>query len=455
MDQALMARVLFGLTLAFHIIFASLGVGLPFMIMIAELLHLIKKDNDYLIMASRWTKGFTVLLAVGITTGTTVALQLSLLWPKFMHLVGQVIALPFLIEIFAFFLEALFMSIYVYASHRIPSPWKMVSVAMVALGAALSAILITDANAFMNTPQGFQMINGNAIHIRPWQAFFNPSFPIKLFHVLVTAYMTVAFITASIAAFGLWKNKHSHSAIIKHQQKALVVSLIIATMFSLLAAFSGDGSGKFIAAYQPEKLAAGEGLFKSQMYAPFVYGGWPSGLQEKIVGGLQVPGLLSFLATGKFNGLVKGLYEYPRDTWPPLYIHFTFDAMITIGSLLLALGVFALALSYLRNRQKKHLPRWMLLVLIFAGPLSMAAIECGWVYAEVGRQPWIVYHVMRTQNAVTSASYMGLVFVLFILLFFLLAVGTIVVIRGHFKRHPLAEEFAITTTKAEKEGWQP
>ncbi len=448
-----MARILFGLTLAFHIIFATLGVGLPFMILIAEMLHLLKKDHDYLIMAGRWTKGFTVLLAVGITTGTTVALQLSLLWPKFMHLVGQVIALPFLIEIFAFFLEALFMSIYLYAGHRISSSWRMVSVALVALGAALSAILITDANAFMNTPQGFQIVNGTAIHIRPWQAFFNPSFPMKLFHVLVTAYMTVAFITASIAAYGLWKIKQNHSAIIKHQHKALVVSLVVATLFSVLAAFSGDGSGKFIATYQPEKLAAGEGLFKSQMYAPFVYGGWPSGIQEKIVGGLQVPGLLSFLATGKFNGLVKGLYEFPRDTWPPLSIHFTFDAMITIGSLLIALGVFVLALSHLRNRQKKHLPRWVLFVMIFSGPLSMAALECGWVYAEIGRQPWIVYQIMRTKDAVTSASFMGLVFVLFILLYFLLAVGTIVVIRGYFKRHPLAEEVGFTTIRPEKEGW--
>ncbi len=450
MDHLLMARALFGITLAFHIIFATLGVGMPFMILVAELINYFTKDSDYGLMAKRWTKGFTVLLAVGIATGTTVAIQLTLLWPRFMYLVGQVIALPFLIEIFAFFIEALFMSIYIYARDRISTSWRMVSVAMVAIGGALSAILITDANAFMNTPQGFQMINGKAINIHPWVAMFNPAFPIKVFHVLVTAYMTVAFITAAIAAYGLWKSKIQEN-VRHHQHKALVVSLVLGTIFGLLTALSGDSSGKFIAAYQPEKLAAGEGLFISQTYAPFVYGGWPSIVQDKIVGGIQVPGVLSWLATGKFQGLVKGLYDFPRDTWPPLYIHWIFDTMITLGSLLIAIAIFVLAFNFFKKRAKQSLPRWILFLLILSGPLAMVAIECGWFYAEVGRQPWIIYQVMRTQNAVTSAPYIGLVFSLFVILYLSLAVGTIAVMRGYFRRHPLQEEILDEQIKKKKE----
>ena len=453
MDQVLMARVLFGLTLAWHIIFSTLGVGIPFMILVAELLRYVLRDRDFAVMAKRWTKGFTVLLAVGITSGTTVALQLSLLWPRFMHLVGQVIALPFLIEIFAFFIEALFMSIYIYAYDRLRAPWRMVSLTLVAFGAALSAVLITDANAFMNTPQGFRVVNGNAVDIHPWVAVFNPALLPKMWHVLATAYMTVAFVTASIAAFGLLKAKTE--SVRSHQHKALTLSLFIGVVFSLLTVASGDDSGKFIAKYQPEKLAAGEGLFNTQAFAPFIYGGWPSVGQEKIIGGIQLPGALSWLATGRFQGLVRGLHEFPRSTWPPLYIHYTFDAMITIGSLLLALAIWALALALYHIKNKKQHAKWMLMLLVASGPLAIAAIECGWVYAEVGRQPWIVFQVMRTAEAVTAASHMGPVFVLFIFLYALLSVGTVAVLQGYFRRHPLQDDLERGPAEKNREVWLP
>ncbi|WAH40682.1 cytochrome ubiquinol oxidase subunit I [Alicyclobacillus fastidiosus] len=334
MDHVHLARVLFGSTLGFHIIYATLGVGIPFMVTIAEVTYALTGDIDYAIMAKRWTRGFTVLLAVSITTGTTVALQLSLLWPKFMQLVGQIIALPFLIEIFAFFMEALFMSIYVYAADRIPRRWRIASVLLVAIGAAASALLITDANAFMNAPQGFRLENGKAVDVHPWQAILNPSLPTSDFHVLMTAYMTVGFVTAAVAAYGLLKKSHTERER-QHQYKALMLSLALGGTFGIVAAISGDMSGKYLAGHQPEKLAVAEGLFNTQAHAPLVIGGRVSPSRQDVIGGIKVPDMLSWLATDRLDGVVKGLNDFPRDTWPPLFLHLFFDGMVGIGTALI------------------------------------------------------------------------------------------------------------------------
>ena len=197
MDDVTLARSLFGTTMAFHIIFATLGVGIPLMILTAELLFQWKKDRDYALMAKRWTKAFAVLLGVAIPSGTIAGTQLSLLWPGFMKVVGQVISLPFQIEIFAFFLEALFMSIYVYAADRLTPLMRIVSVFLVAVGAAASAILITNVHSFEETPTGFRLVGGEAVDVDPWAAFFNPAFPVTAFHVTVSAFTTGAFVIAS------------------------------------------------------------------------------------------------------------------------------------------------------------------------------------------------------------------------------------------------------------------
>ncbi|QRF23400.1 cytochrome ubiquinol oxidase subunit I [Alicyclobacillus sp. TC] len=454
MDHVHLARALFGMSLGFHIIYATLGVGIPFMVTVAEVSYALTGDHDYAVMAKRWTRGFTVLLAVSITTGTTVALQLSLLWPKFMQLVGQVIALPFLIEVFAFFLEALFMSIYVYAADRIPRRWRILSVLLVAIGAAASALLITDANAFMNAPQGFRLVNGRAVDIHPWQAVFNRALPTSDFHVMMTAYMAVGFVTAAIAAYGLLKKSHTERER-KHQYKALMLSLALGGLFGLVAAISGDSAGKYLAKYQPEKLAVAEGLFQTQAHAPLVIGGWVSGTRQDVIGGIKIPDFLSWLATERLDGVVLGLNSFPRDTWPPLFLHLFFDGMVGIGTLLIFFAIFAWLVKTLRKQHEYPFPNWMLGVTVLTGPLAMLAIELGWIYACIGRQPWIIYHVMRTADAVTSAPYVGWMFVLFMLLYLLLAIGSITVLRFYFSRHPLSDDIDPSAPKPRRVVWLP
>ncbi|GMA64861.1 cytochrome ubiquinol oxidase subunit I [Alicyclobacillus fastidiosus] len=453
-DHVHLARALFGTSMGFHIIYATLGVGIPFMVTIAEVTYALTGDSDYAVMAKRWTRGFTVLLAVSITTGTTVALQLSLLWPKFMQLVGQVIALPFLLEIFAFFLEALFMSIYVYAADRIPRRWRIVSVLLVAIGAASSALLITDANAFMNAPQGFRMVNGKAVDIHPWQAVFNPALPTSDFHVLMTAYMSVGFITAAVAAYGLLKKSHTDRER-QHQYKSLMLSLALGGVFGMIAAISGDRAAKHLAAYQPEKLAVAEGLFNTQSHAPLVIGGWVSGSRQDVIGGIKVPDFLSWLATDRVDGVVKGLNDFPRDTWPPLFLHLFFDGMVGIGTMLIFLAIFAWLVKTIRRREQFPFPKWLLCATVVSGPLAVIAIELGWIYACMGRQPWIIYHVMRTADAVTSSPYVGWMFFLFIMLYLMLAIGSITVLRSYFSRHPLSDDIEPNTPKPRRAVWLP
>ncbi|MCY0889288.1 MAG: cytochrome ubiquinol oxidase subunit I [Alicyclobacillaceae bacterium] len=454
MDHVVLARALFGTTLGFHIIFATLGVGIPLMVLIAEVSYTLTNDHDYLIMARRWTKGFTVLLAVSITTGTTVALQLSLLWPRFMRIVGQVIALPFLIEIFAFFLEAVFMSIYVYAADRIPQRWRIFSVSLVALGAALSALLITDANAFMNTPQGFRFDHGRVTDVHPWQAVFNPALPTSDLHVLISAYMTVPFILATVAAYGLLRRVRSQRER-QHQEKALMLCLSLGGLFGIMTAISGDASGKFLAKYQPLKLAAGEGLFHSMRHAPLVVGGWVDAAHQQTIWGIRIPSALSFLATDRWDGYVKGLDAFPRDEWPPLFVHDLFDAMVGCGSLLIVVALGAWLIKTLRRKTDQPFPTWLLWVFVLTGPLALVSIECGWCYGCISRQPWIIYGLMRTADAVTNAPHVGLMFGLFISLYALLGVATILVLVGYFRRHPLTQDIQEPNSGWKRTVWLP
>ncbi|MFC4075856.1 cytochrome ubiquinol oxidase subunit I [Salinithrix halophila] len=450
MDELTTARSLFGSSLGFHIIFATLGVGLPFMIFVSEIAYQITKDREYTLMAKRWTKAQAILLGVAIPSGTIVAVQMSLLWPKFMEWVGQVIALPFQVELFAFFLEALFMSIYVYAADRLSPLLRVLSVFFVALGGSASAVLITSANAWMNTPAGFDLAaDGSVINVRPLEAFLNPSFPSAALHVLVSAYMTGAFVVSGIAAWRMLKGKQDE-ALYRYHRKALMLSLTVGGLMSLATAFNGHWAGQVLHENQPEKLAAAEGLFETQAYAPLALGGIADLEEGKLKGAIEIPWMLSFLADNRFDAVVKGLNDFPRDTWPPFYVHTLFNLMVAIGSLLILLAGFAWMVRW--KRGKAPMPRWLLWVLTTTGPLSVLAIEFGWVFTCSGRQPWTVYHLQRTAEAVTDAGGLLTWFVLFISLYLLLAVATVWVMRAYFRRRPLNEELAALHSGKGREG---
>ncbi|UFJ39572.1 cytochrome ubiquinol oxidase subunit I [Brevibacillus humidisoli] len=434
MDEILLARSMFGMTMAFHIIFATLGVGLPLMILIAELLFWRTKDKDYELMAKRWTKGQAILLGVAIPSGTIAGVQLSLLWPGFMEVVGKVIALPFQIEIFAFFLEALFLSLYVYAADRL-TPWmRIVSVFLVLVGATASAVLITNVHAFEGTPAGFRLVDGEIVDVDPWAAFFNPSFFVTAGHVTVSAFMTGAFVIASVAAWKMIRAKAPGREYLFHQ-KALLMGLIIGGTFSLLTALNGHESAQYLHHYQPEKLAAAEGLFETQPYAPLVIGGLTDPETQEVKYGIEIPWMLSFLAGNRFDEVVVGLNDFPREYWPPLFVHTLFNAMVGIGSLLILVGFVGFAWKKLLK--KDRYPRWAMWLFVASGPLAMLGIEFGWIFACTGRQPWVIYRMMLTSEAATRSEGLGVLFGLFLAVYLLLAIVTILVFLSYFRRHPL------------------
>ena len=269
LDPVLLSRILTGLTLFVHIIFASIGVGVPLMIALAEWRGLRTNDIHYTLLARRWARGFVITVAVGVVTGTSIGLQLSLLWPMFMRVAGQAIALPLFMETFAFFVEAIFLGIYLYTWDRFKKKYThMLLLIPVALGSSASAIFITTVNSFMNQPQGFTLINGIMKDIDPIAAMLNPATPTKVSHVLASSYTLSAGVLAGIAAFSLLRGR-THV----YYKKALKLTTVSALVFAISTVMIGDSSGKFLAKYQPEKLAAAEWHFKTMKEAPLIYGG--------------------------------------------------------------------------------------------------------------------------------------------------------------------------------------
>ncbi|MGP4062771.1 cytochrome ubiquinol oxidase subunit I [Halobacillus sp. H74] len=442
MDIVVMARALFGTSLGFHIIYATIGVGLPVMIIIAEVMHMIKKDSDYALMAKRWTKGFAILLAVSIASGTIVGVMISLLFPDFMEIVGQVIALPFQMEIFAFLIEAVFMSIYLYAADRLPPTLRLISIISVALGATASAILITDVHAWMNTPAGFSITpDGEVTDVNTWAAFFNPSFGVTAVHVTLSAYMTVAFLVASIAALRLMKRRIS-IAERNYHKKALTIALYFGALMSLATAINGHETAQMLHEYNPRKLAAAEGLFETTRYAPLSIGGYTSLEDRRVKYAVEVPSGLSFLAGDRFDTEVIGLNEYPEELWPPLYIHILFNVMVGIGSVLILVAFTAL---FWKLILKKELPNWLLATLVVSGPLAMIAIEAGWCFSCIGRQPWTINDVLRTEDAATKSNSVGFLFYLFMTLYITLLFVTGFVMKYYFKRNPVSNDLSSQT----------
>lgn len=434
MDSVFYSRVLTELTLSFHIIYATIGVGVPLMIMLAQWVGIKKNDEHYILLARRWARGFVITVAVGVVTGTAIGLQLSLLWPNFMELAGNIIALPLFMETFAFFFEAIFLGIYLYTWDRFENQKKhFLLLIPVALGASFSAVFITIVNAFMNAPQGFNLVNNELINVNPLVAMFNPAMPTKVAHVVGTAYMTSAFLLAAIAAFRLLRGS-DHI----YHKKALYLTLKVGFIFSVSAALVGDLSGKYLAEYQPEKLAAAEWHFETEENAPLMlYGVLDDG---EVKYAIKIPYALSILAHGSPTAEVIGLDQFPEEDTPPLYIHYLFDIMVTIGMTLLALSaIFWIGMWRKWSFVESRLFRWL---IVISGPLVFISLEAGWWLAEVGRQPWILRNIMRTSEGATSSGQVPTMLVLFALLYLVLGIGSVVVLRRMFIRNPVEQEIA-------------
>lgn len=435
MDSVEMSRLLTGMTLAVHIIFATIGVGMPLMFVIAEFLGIRNNDAHYIALAKRWSKGYTITVAVGVVTGTIIGLQLSLVWPTFMKMGGHVIALPLFMETFAFFFEAIFLSIYLYTWERFKNKWIHFVIGLpVIIGGSFSAFFITSVNSFMNTPAGFEMKNGRMVNVQPLEAMFNSSFIVRSFHVVATAGMTMAFILAAIAAFKLLKQSYSEDKI--YHLKALKMTMIVGFISTLLSMLAGDMSAKFLHKVQPEKLAEYEWHFDTQSQANLVFFGVLNEKTNEVSGAIEIPGMLSFLADNNFKTTVKGLNDFPKNELPPLIVHYFFDLMVSMGVFCFVIsGIFMLILLIKKLRHFiTH--KVVLYSILLTGPASMLAIEFGWFLTEMGRQPWIVRGYLRVSQAATQAGGITLVTILFGLLYLVLIVTSAYVLLRMFRNKP-------------------
>lgn len=430
MSDFLFARSQMAMSLAFHIIFAALGIGLPVLMAIAEAAYLRTKKPVYLDLAKRWSRGAAILFAVGAVSGTVLAFELGLLWPAFMAKAGAIIGMPFSLEGFAFFAEAIFLGLYLYGWNRLSPILHWTCGVLVALGGTLSGIFVVTANAWMNAPTGFKMVNGKATDIDPIAAMLNPASLHEVIHMTLAAFIATGFAVAAVHAFFLLRHRES----IFHRS-GLGISLAVACVCAPLQIVSGDFSARTVAKLQPVKLAAMEAHYHSQNGAPLRVGGLPNDQSETTSYALSIPRGLSLLVARDPNARVTGLEEFPREQWPDVrVVHWSFDLMVACGLYLLA-GSVAAGFLWLKHRRLPD-AKWFLRGLIVAGPLGFLAMEAGWIVTEVGRQPWIIYGVMRTNEAVTPMPGIAIPFFVFTALYVFLAISVFLLLRRQFFRAP-------------------
>lgn len=419
----MLARIQMSFTLAFHIIYASMGIGLPLMMLFAEWRSIRTGDPLWRQTAKRWAKAFTVLFAVGAASGTVLSFELGLLWPNFMGTFGSAVGFMFSLEGFAFFAEAIFLGIYLYGWERLPARLHLLSGIPVAVGGAFSGLIVTTANGFMNTPAGFTMKNGVVTEVRPWEAMFNPAAATETIHTLISAYMVSGLLLATVYACGILRGRKSLFA-----RRAMWVGLALGLVFAPLQGLVGDFSARMVATTQHSKFAAMEGQFKTEAGAPLRIGGIPDEVARITRWALEIPYGLSLLAFRDPKSVIKGLDDFPPDELPPVApVHISFQLMVACGTALIMLGAF-IAVFYFRFRRLPD-SRFFLLAAASTGPLAVIATETGWMVTEIGRQPWIVRGYMKTADAVTTSPGMGWLLLATVLIYAILAIGTVASLR--------------------------
>jgi cytochrome bd ubiquinol oxidase subunit I len=416
------------MSLAFHILFSVAGITMPVMMAIAEGMWLWTGKPVFLKLAMRWAKGTAILFAVGAVSGTVLSFELGLLWPTFMAHAGAIFGLPFSLEGFAFFLEAIFLGIYLYGWDRVPRLLHWLAGVLVALSGILSGIFVVIANAWMNTPTGFRWVDGRAVDIDPFAAMRNPAAFTETLHMTLAAFVSVGFAVAAIHAARMRRDPRN-----EFDRCALGIALAVGGLSALLQPLSGDLSAQMVARHQPVKLAAMEGHWETQRGASLKVGGWPDEAREETRYAIEIPYMLSVLAFHDPHAEVRGLKEVPAADRPPVAIvHLAFDVMVGCGTLLALVSLAAGFLAW-RRRRVPDAP-WLLLLLVACGPLGLIALEAGWVVTEVGRQPWIIHGVMRTADAVTPMPHLVVPFLTFSLLYVFLGVVVVFLLRRQVLR---------------------
>ena len=392
----LQARQMQALSFSVHIPLVCFGIAFPTLLLFVEWRYLRSGDPLYLTLARRWTKVMAALFAAGVVTGTILSFEMGLLWPAFTATFGSVFGLGFAVEGFSFFLEAIFIGVYVYGWNRLPPRMHFVTGIPIALAGFAGSLMVISVNGWMNHPTGFRLSQGKVVDVHPFEALFeNAYFWHELIHMYVAGYIVTGFLLAG--AYSVLRLRGRWS---RYEQTALAIPLTVAALAAPVQVLVGDWSGREVARYQPIKLAALEGLPQTTTGAPIHVLGWYT--NGRVEYGIRVPKLLSILAYHRVDAKVQGLDAAPARRRPPVnVVRFAFQTMVGIGTLLALLGLVYLAVRIRRRR----LPRstWFYRALALAGPLSVVALISGWVTTEVGRQPWVVYGVMRTSQAVTGA----------------------------------------------------
>jgi cytochrome d ubiquinol oxidase subunit I len=418
-SNLLAAREQMAFTLGFHIVLSCLGVALPATILVANYLGLKRGDKDAMELARRWSKAMAVTFAVGAVTGTVLTFEFGLLWPRFMDRFGAAFGIAFGIEGIFFFLEAIFLAIYIYGWKRLSGWahfWAGVPMFVTGIGGAFAVVA---ANSWMNQPQGFTLnAAGKVVDTEPLKVLINPATGYEVPHMILAAYMVVGFLVASIYAVGMLKGRRD-----RLHRLGLLIPLVIGCVVAPIQLFVGDTAARAVADHQPAKFAGMECIQKSGGHQTEYLGGICT--TSGVKGAIPIPDLDSFLVGFHADTQVTGLNSIPKDERPPAntLLHLAFDAMVGIGTALLGLGLWLL-LSWWKKRDIPQTP-WFLRAVAVSGAGAVLALWCGWIVTEVGRQPWIVQGYMRTTEAVTSAKGIWFSFAFVLLLY--IAIGTIAI----------------------------
>jgi cytochrome d ubiquinol oxidase subunit I len=439
----LQARQMQALSFSVHIPLVCFGIAFPAMILFVEWLYLRSGDPLYLTLARRWTRVMAALFAIGVITGTILSFEMGLLWPAFTATFGSVFGLGFAVEGFSFFMEAIFIGIYIYGWDRLSPRAHFLSGIPIAIAGVTGSLMVISVNAWMNHPSGFRLVGGKAVDVHPLTALFANSFlwP-ELVHMYIAGYIVAGFLLAGAYAVGRLRGRWT-----RYERTALAIPLTIAALASPVQILIGDWAARDVATAQPIKLAAIEGLHSTTRGAPEHLLGWYTEGQVKY--GIAIPKLLSLLAFHNPNAVVKGLDTVPADRQPPVnVVRVSFQLMVGIGTMLAALGALYL---YVRIRRKR-LPEsvWFYRALALAGPASVVALIAGWVTTEVGRQPWVVYKVMLTNEAVTGASGIPVGYATLVVVYVGVAIGVVWILR-RLARMPMDPPAAA----AGEGGWAP
>jgi cytochrome d ubiquinol oxidase subunit I len=431
MNDFIAARSQMALSLAFHIIFSCIGMVMPFFMAVSHYFYLKSGKPVFRNITKAWSKGVAIFFATGAVSGTVLSFELGLLWPVFMKNAGPIFGLPFSLEGTAFFIEAIALGFFLYGWGKFNKWFHWLTGVVVGVSGLISGILVVAANAWMNSPAGFEFADGKYFNIDPMKAMFNDAWFSQALHMCLAAFAATGFAVAGVHALMVARRKN-----IEFHTKAFRIAAIFGCVAAVLQPISGDHSAKDVAYRQPAKLAAMEAVFETGTHVPLLIGGIPDDKTGQVKYGLEVPGMLSFMISGHTNTEVKGLDQFPEADRPPVLItHIAFQIMVALGMLMFAMSILYFFVLWKNRDFEKNL--WLLKLFALSTPLGFMAVEAGWTVTEVGRQPWILHGILRTRDAVTPMPGIQYTFYLFTLIYISLAMFVTLLLYRQIKMVPV------------------